>query len=379
MTSKRNHGDGGIDGRGEDRWRLRWRVADKRYTKSFHGTKRAAQTELRRLLKSADDGAHVAPDKATLADYLRGWLDGDRDLSPKTLERYHQLAEQQIIPHLGATVLQNLRPAQIQEWHATLLRSGGMGGRSLSARTVGHAHRVPHRALERALRLEMIGRNVASVIHPPKVAVTEVAILTAEQIGSVLDRLDGHPLHPIVALALGTGMRRGELCALAWDALDLDAGMVRVERSLEETANGLRFKLPKTRHRRRTISLPSNVAEILRTHWRRQTEQRMLVGLGRPTGDDLVFTLADASPYPPDKLSRDWGNIVRDRRLPRVMFHALRHSHASALIAAKVDILTVSRRLGHGSPAITLGVYAHAFGETDKGAALAIDAAMRSR
>ena len=61
------------------------------------------------------------------------------------------------------------------------------------------------------------------------------------------------------------------------------------------------------------------------------------------------------------------------------MFHALRHSHASALIAAKVDILTVSRRLGHGSPAITLGVYAHAFGETDKGAALAIDAAMRSR
>jgi hypothetical protein len=113
MAGKRDHGDGGIDERGEDRWRLRWRVGGKRYTKSLQGTKRAAQTELRRLLKSADDGQHVAPDKITLADYLRGWLDGDTGLSPKTLERYRQLAEQQIIPYLGATLLQSLRPAQI--------------------------------------------------------------------------------------------------------------------------------------------------------------------------------------------------------------------------------------------------------------------------
>ncbi|MFL5267571.1 MAG: tyrosine-type recombinase/integrase [Stellaceae bacterium] len=67
-----------------------------------------------------------------------------------------------------------------------------------------------------------------------------------------------------------------------------------------------------------------------------------------------MFTLPDGSPYPPDKLSRDWGNLVRDRNLPKVMFHGLRHSHASALIAAGVDIVTVSRRLGHRSPAITL-------------------------
>src|SRR6266704_2853594 len=125
MTSKRDHGDGGIDERGEARWRLRWRVGGRRYTKAFHGTKRAAQTELRRLLKSADDGAHVAPDKVTLAEYLRGWLDGERDLQPKTLERYLELTEQQIIPHLGAMLLQNLRPQQIHEWHAILLKSGG--------------------------------------------------------------------------------------------------------------------------------------------------------------------------------------------------------------------------------------------------------------
>ena len=116
--------------------------------------------------------------------------------------------------------------------------------------------------------------------------------------------------------------------------------------------------------------------EALREHRLRQLEQRLLLGLGRLGAEDLVFALPDGSPWPPDKLSRDWANVVRTRRLPRVMFHALRHSHASALIAAGVDIVTVSRRLGHGSPAITLSVYAHQFGSTDEAAAHAMAAAM---
>ena len=106
------------------------------------------------------------------------------------------------------------------------------------------------------MRLETIGRNVASAVRPPKVEAVEIAILSAEQIVDVLSRLDGHQLHPIAALALGTGMRRGELCGLAWGTVDLDGAVVRVERSLEETKEGLRFKGPKTRHGDRPVSLP---------------------------------------------------------------------------------------------------------------------------
>ena len=377
MPGKRGYGDGGIDARGPDQWRLRWRVGGKRHTKAFQGTKRDAQAELRRLLKAADDGQHVAPDKATLAEYLKSWLNSANDLSPKTVERYRQLVEQQIIPHLGGTLLQKLRPVQVHDWHGKLLKSGGKGGRALSARTVGHAHRVLHGALERAVTLEIVGRNVAHAIRPPKVEAAEAASLTADQIADVLARLQDHALYPIAALALGTGMRRGELCALAWAALDLDKAAVRVEQSLEETKDGLRFKAPKTVHGRRTISLPASVVEILREHRRRQIEQRLLLGLGRLGGEDLVFARLDGSPYPPDTLSRDWWRAVNALNLPRIMFHALRHSHASALIAAGLDVVTVSRRLGHGSPAITLGVYAHAFAETDKGAAAAIERALR--
>jgi integrase len=369
MTSKRDHGDGGLDERGPDRWRLRWRIHGRRYTKSFCGSKRAAQAELRRLLSEVDAGVRVAPDKMTVAAYLRDWLGGHHGLSPKTVERYRQLAERQIIPHLGATGLQHLRPAAIHEWHGALLRTG------LAARTAGHAHRVLHRALARAVEFELISRNVASVVRPPKVETAEVEILNREQIADVLARLRGHPLYAIIAFALGTGMRRGEICALAWDAID--GATVRVERSLEETEQGLRFKPPKTRAGHRTISLRASTVEILREHRQQQLEHRLLYQLGRPTAADLVFPLADGTPYPPDKLSRDWGNVVRDKKLPRVRFHALRHSHASALIAAGLDIVSVSQRLGHGSPAITLSVYAHRFVAKDAAAAKAIDAIMR--
>jgi integrase len=377
---------GSIIRRGPSSWRLKFEAAErdpvtgKRQTRyvTVRGTKRDAQRELTALLAAVDNGTAVDPSRLSVGEYLREWLESASDLSAKTLERYRQLAEQQINPHLGATVLQKLRPAQVHEWHAILLKSGGVTGEPLSARTVGHAHRVLHRALERAMRLELVVRNVATVIRPPVVDATEVAILRADQIADVLAALAGHWLYPIASLALATGMRRGELCALSWGSVDLDTASLRVERSLEETAAGLRFKSPKTRAGRRTISLPASAVEMLRAHRKRQMEHRLAIGLGRLDGDDLVFARADASPHPPDNLSRDWRRTVVTLNLPRVSFHALRHSHVSALIAAGLDVVTISRRIGHANPAVTLATYAHVFAEADKdaSAALAIEAAM---
>lgn len=376
---------GNITRRGQHSWRLKFESGErdpatgKRRTRfvTVRGTKREAQAELIRLLAAIENGTSVAPDKVTVGQYLRNWLDGQHGLSPKSAERYRQVVQFQIGPHLGAILLQRLRPAQIHDWHTQLLREGGHRGRPLSTHTVAHAHRVLHRGLARAVQLELVARNVASAVSPPKLEAPELVILTAEQMADMLARLDGHPLHPIVAVSLGTGMRRGELCALTWGALDLDAGAVRVERSLEQTGAGLRVKSPKSRHGRRTISLPANVVEIMREHRRRQLELRLALGLGRLAADDLVFPHLEGGPYPPDSLSRAFSRLMVARGLPPIHFHALRHSHASALIAAGFDVVSVSRRLGHGSPAITLNVYAHLFTSKDAAAADAIDAAMR--
>jgi hypothetical protein len=120
--SKRNHGDGGIDARGKGRWRLRWRVNGKRYTKSFHGSIGEARKEMRRLIKSADDGAHVAPDKLTLAGWVDRWLallrrdedTGGRSLvNARTLERYGELLRLHVVPALGERPLQRITATEI--------------------------------------------------------------------------------------------------------------------------------------------------------------------------------------------------------------------------------------------------------------------------
>jgi integrase len=345
---------------------------------TVRGRRQDAERELTRLLSGADSGTLVEPSTTTVAKYLLDWLDGRHGLSPKTAERYRQLAEQQIIPHVGTIRLQKLRPQHVQDWHEKLLESGGKNGRPLSARTVGHAHRVLHRALARAVSSEAVSRNVASAISPPRVETREIEILTAEEIAETLAKLEGHPLYSIAASALATGMRRGELLGLQLGDLDLDGASLRVERSLEETASGLRFKAPKTEHGRRTISLPAHAVAVLRAHWRQQLEYRLALGLGKPGPETLVFSEPDGSPMSPDAMSWRWRSACKSLGLPRVSFHALRHTHASALIAAGVDVVQISRRLGHVNPSITLKVYAHLFRTKDTASAAAIENVLRT-
>jgi len=377
---------GNITRRGKHSWRLKFEASERdpvtgqRATRfvTVRGTKKDAQRELTRQLAEVENGMAVDPSRLTVAEHLRSWIaDADR-LGGKTRERYIALIEQQIVPHLGNIALQKLRPAHIEDWHAFLLRSGGKGGAPLSARTVGHAHRVLHRAVARAAAKELVSRNVVSMIRPPKVEEEEVEILEADQVADGLAKLQGHRLFPIVAVALGAGLRRGEIVGLQWGDIDLDADTptLRVRRAVELTRAGMRMKAPKTKRGRRTIVLPSFTVEALRARWKEQLELRLVLGVGgRPAAEDLVFTLPDGSPWNPDYLSRCWRRATISLGLPKVGLHALRHSHASALIAGGVDPLTISRRLGHRTPAFTLSTYGHLFAKTDAAAAEAIDAA----
>jgi integrase len=153
--------------------------------------------------------------------------------------------------------------------------------------------------------------------------------------------------------------------------------VLQVKQSLEETREGgLRFKVPKTKHGKRAISLPANAVVVLRERRRKMLEMRMALGLGKPDADTLVFGEADGSPIGPNTFTLRWRDACVALGLPRVHFHALRHTHASALIAAGLDVVLIARRMGHASPTITLGVYAHLFKRDDREAARAIEAAM---
>jgi integrase len=372
---------GHIRRRGARSWELKFDAgrdqAGRRKTRyvSFKGTKREAEAELVKLLDARNNGVAIDPSKLSVADYLRAHLER-LQVTPKTAERYKQLAEQQIIPHLGAKILQKLRPLDVQSWHGILLRKGGKDGRPLAPRTVSHAHRVLHRALAEATATELTPRNVSSVVHPPAVEQREVEILSAVQIGQVLAALRGTEWGPLVAVAIGTGLRRGELLGLTWSDFDLNSAALKVSRSVEETKLGLRLKSPKTKAGRRTISLAPSTIETLRAHLCKQRELRMALGIGRETPQTPIFGTPAGELRSPDNLSRDWVRLVKSKGLPDVTFHALRHTHASALIASGVDVVKIARRLGHSSPKVTLTVYAHLFDKGDETAAAAIETAL---
>jgi integrase len=357
---------GNITRRGKSSWRLKFDVGRDPVTRerltrwvTVRGSKKDAQAELVRLLAAHHAGTLVEPSKLSVAEYIRVWVSAAEALSlaPKTAERYRQLVEWQIVPYLGTHPIQKLKAAQVASWHATLLKNGGHGGRPVSARTVGHAHRVLHKALSDAVKREVITRNPAALVSPPRVAAQEIEILGADQVKGVLAAMRDTCIYPEIVLLLSTGIRRGELMALQWGDVDLDGGKLRIERAVEKTkAHGLRIKSPKTNHGRRTITLPTAAVAVLREHRKAQLEMRIALGIGRLSPTSFVFGTVEGKARDPDRITQDWKRFATARALPKVTLHALRHSHASALIAAGADPVTVSRRLGHGSPVVTMSV-----------------------
>jgi integrase len=373
---------GSIRRRGERSWELKVELGRdpstgkrQRRFHSFKGTKREAQVELTRLLASTADGSYIDPAKTSVAEFLDQWLRdwAGANVSPKTRERYQQIVRLNVVPHIGAMPLQRLKPAHLTQLYGVLLRQGGEGGRPLSARSVGHVHRLLHRALGHARQWGITAQNAADNVSPPRVEATEIGILREGDIKKLLGELRDRPLYMIAVLGLTTGLRRGEMLALRWQ--DIDGDRMRIERSLEQTkAGGLRFKSPKTKTSRRTISIPPAVVAELRGHRKAQQERWLALGLGKVRDDALVFATWEGKPRTPNALSKDWGEMMV-RLGMKITLHALRHTHASQLIAAGMDVVTISRRLGHASPTITLGVYGHLFSNTDDRAAAIMEAA----
>ena len=209
---------GRIRRRGEHSWELKYDVGTdprtgRRVTKfvSFKGNKREAQAELVRLMDTVRRGEHVDPSKLTMSEFLDRWEQGWAALhvGPATRERYVGLLALHVRPHIGASSLHRLQPVHLAELYAKLLEKG------VSAGTIKDVHQVIHKALTVAVEWSLLSRNPAAIARPPKVQTREIEIITVEQAQRILQCLRGRALYPIIALALATGMRRGELLAYA--------------------------------------------------------------------------------------------------------------------------------------------------------------------
>lgn len=346
---------------GRERY-LRETVRDTTPTKA----RKKAEGIERRLKLTVDDGRHVVTD-ATVAELLDQWLElAAPDLSPRTVSGYRSHIENHIRPTIGDVELAKLTTAHLDRLY------GKLRARGLSQMTVRHVHAILRRALGYAVRWQWIPTNPAAVentapkitntpINPPSVEVAQ-QILTAALARADVD------FGTIIALALATGARRGELIALRWMKVDLDDGVITLDTSIVQVGPVLHEKGTKTDEGRRVSIDPDTVAR-LRAH--RQVCLERGLAAGTPLVADAFVcssSIDGADPLTPDSVSQRFGRLARALG-STARLHDLRHFHASQLLDAGVPITTVSDRLGHKDVSTTLNIYGHPVAEADRRAA----------
>lgn len=211
-------------------------------------TKKAAQEELDRLRVQAREGTFVEPTKTTVGAYLGAWLDARAvaGLAPSTVASYRQLLRSNVIPHLGGVRIQALQPGHLDQLYARLLDKG------LAPRTVRYAHTVIRKALADAQRKGLVIRNVADLADPPSAKAArapEMAFWTPADLDTFLAHAASDELGPLYHLAAMTGMRRGEVCGLRWEDVNLDGARLTVRRQLSVIDHAPTFvERPKSDH-----------------------------------------------------------------------------------------------------------------------------------
>lgn len=253
------------------------------------------------------------------------------------------------------------------------------GGRALAPSTVHKMHVVLHKALDQAVADGLIPRNVTDALKVPRIERAEIVALTAEEANRLTEaaRESEDRLQALYVLAVHTGLRQGELLALKWDDLDLEAGTLRVRRTLTHAGGGYSMSEPKTKKSRRTVRLTSGAVVALRRHLERQMEEMDLLGsLYKPGG--LVFANeVGGIVNPPNLRNRSFKRVLGFAGLPAgTRFHDLRHTCATLLLSRNINPKVVSEMLGHANIAITLDTYSHVLPDMQEKAAKALEEAL---
>ncbi|MDX2168436.1 MAG: site-specific integrase [Deltaproteobacteria bacterium] len=375
---------GHIRKRGKHSWQIflelpRTRDGRRRQkTVTVRGTKRQAEAELTRMTNEIATGAFVEPTRMTVSAFLDRWLADSAAIrvSAKTLERYEEIVRKHLIAALGPIRLVDLRPLHIQEYYAAALRSGRLDGKgALSAQTVLHHHRVLREALHQAVRWQLLARNPADAVDPPKPSRREMQVLDETETAEVLAAIRDSRLRLAVFVAVTTGLRRGEVLALQWNDIDLAEQRIHVNRTVEQTKHHVRVKEPKTAKGRRTVTIPPVLVKELKRYRAAQLKLRLQVG-AEFNKDGLLFYNERGTLWRPSALTRAFSRVMIRLGGKYVRLHDLRHSHATQLLRHDIHPKIVQERLGHSSFKLTMDTYTHVIPSLQEHAADEVDAAL---
>jgi len=358
---------------------------------TFRGSERAAAKELARLVTEAEGRTAVALDRstATVGQLLDRWLEHRVALGkvrPKTAYEYERKIEGRIKPLLGDVKLRQLTPGHLDKAYRDWLAEG------LSPSTVRVFHSILSAACRQAVKWDLIDRAPTERASAPAAASTTMRVPTPAQLSAlVASAEDSDPvLAAAIALAALTGARRGELVALRWSDIDLEAGAVSIERGIT-VVDKVAIEGPTKTHQGRRVALDEIGVEVLRRHWLFVTNRSEVVESSLVEDPYVLsYQAHSGTPVSPDTLTHRFASLCKTVEAKEragaehgekvepygFHFHELRHFSVTTLLAAGVDIRTVAERHGHAQATMTLNRYAHALPERDRAAAGVLGAAL---
>ncbi len=365
MAQKKSaQGAGTIRKRPDGRWEARVfmgydKATGKVQQKSIYGkTQKEVRERMTQITAELDDGTYIEPSNETLSQWLDTWLETYVKYSVKayTLDAYTGYCKNHIKPALGSVKLSNLTATQIQQFYNNLLRK-----KNLSAKTVRNVHGALHRALNQAVKLEMISRNPTELCDLPRVIKKEINPMEQDDITKFLKAISGTKHELVFLVTLFTGLRQGEVLGLTWDCIDFKANTLYINKQLQKSKKvGGTYQLVPTKNSRgRLILAAPSVMAALKKQRSRQSQAQLLAGPAWENKWNLVFTNDLGGHLTHYTLQTHFKRIVRDLGMPHERFHDLRHSYAVASIESGDDIKTVQSNLGHATASFTLDVYGH--------------------
>ncbi len=346
---------------------------------SGFNTKREAEKGLNRTLYEIDNNTFVNADKILLRDYMNDWFENHvvNNLKKTTSDGYRNIIDKRINVHLGHIPISKIKPIQIQNFYDNQLRDGRADGKGgLSATTVIQTHRVLRKALNRAEKLQVIGRNPADFVELPKKKKYYAEILYEEDIPEFLDAFRDTDIFVSVMLALTLGLRRGEVLGLRWEDVDYRNKTISINQTITHGSHGLTFTTPKTESSRRTILVSEKLIELLKEHMKEQDKMREFFGRGYME-NNLVNCREDGSPITPSALSHRFTTRLKSKGLKHIRFHDLRHTNATLMLKHNIPAKVASSRLGHSTIGITMDLYSHVLNEMQTKVVSVIDNIMK--
>ena len=358
--AKRGRGEGSIYRRRDGRWTAEISLEGGKSKFLYGRTRKEVQEKLKTALYEQQQGTLVTGAQQKVGPFLTHWLEDahKRSIRPRTYERYEEIVRLHLAPGIGHHQLQKLSPQHLQAFYSKKLEEG------LSATTVVSLHNVLHRALETAVRWNLIARNPCDLVSPPRRKRFEIQPLSLPQIQQFLAAARGHRQEALFVLALATGMRRGELLGLKWQDLNLEQGTLQVRRILTRIPSKLPGKgfeeaEPKTDKGRRRIALAPFAAEALRQHRLSQLEAKLKAGPAWRDHDYVFCTSIGTYLNPTRDVLGALKSLLDKAGLPDIRFHDLRHSCATMLLGMKVHPKIVQEILGHSQISMTMDIYSH--------------------